>query len=89
MASHNISLKHEIYQRLVEIKEENESFSDLIERLLEEGQKGTFSRLKKYFGPDTSIPEGEDLVKQKMKEVRENINQEMDLRMKKRRLDNR
>ncbi len=41
-----ISIRDDIYSRLLEMKEEGESFSDVIEKLLE--RKNT--RISKYFG---------------------------------------
>ena len=41
-----ISIRDDIYERLLMLKEEGESFSDVIEKLLE---KGGFS-LEEYFG---------------------------------------
>lgn len=36
MASQQISVRQDIYNRLKQVKKENESFSDVIERLLED-----------------------------------------------------
>ncbi|WP_371806728.1 antitoxin VapB family protein [Candidatus Lokiarchaeum ossiferum] len=36
MASQQISVRQDIYNRLKQVKRENESFSDVIERLLED-----------------------------------------------------
>ena len=41
-----ISIRDDVYNRLLEMKEEGESFSDVIEKLLE--RKNT--RISKYFG---------------------------------------
>ena len=41
-----ISIRDEVYNKLVEMKEEGESFSDVIEKLLK--RKNT--NIKKYFG---------------------------------------
>ena len=78
IASHNISIKQSVYDKLKEIKRENESFSDLIERMFDEGEKGTFSRLKKHFQVDTSIPELDDELKKVMHKARKNINKDLE-----------
>ncbi len=57
MASKNISIRLDLYQKLTELKEKQESFSDLIERLLNEGLKGSPSRLMKSFGAWADLPE--------------------------------
>lgn len=41
-----ISIRDDVYRKLVEMKEERESFSDVIEKLLE--RKNT--NIRKYFG---------------------------------------
>ncbi|TFF97479.1 MAG: antitoxin [Promethearchaeota archaeon] len=46
MASKNISITEDVYNKLVQIKRENESFSELITRLLESQKKN----LEKAFG---------------------------------------
>ncbi len=35
MASKNLAVREEVYRKLLEAKKENESFSDVIERLIE------------------------------------------------------
>jgi predicted CopG family antitoxin len=57
MVSKNIAIRDELYERLDKLKEKNESFSDLIERLLDEGQKGSFAWVKKYLGIWKDMPE--------------------------------
>lgn len=53
MTSKNLTVKEEVYNKLLEAKKGNESFSELIERLLE-GKKdlmsfaGIFSRDKQF-----------------------------------------
>ncbi|MHA1284241.1 MAG: antitoxin VapB family protein [Promethearchaeota archaeon] len=71
MASRNISIRQDLYERLKKFKDRNESFSDLIERLLNEGLKGSISRLIKHFGAWSDLPEDFDLI---VKKVRESIN---------------
>ena len=75
MASKNLSIRMELTEKLVKIKEKNESFSDLIERLLNEGSKGSSSRLMKYFGTWSELPE--DLDK-KIIEFRKSINENIE-----------
>jgi predicted CopG family antitoxin len=50
MASKIISIRQDLYQKLSKLKDKNESFSDLIDRLLNEGLKGSPTRLMKHFG---------------------------------------
>jgi predicted CopG family antitoxin len=53
MASKNLTVREEVYNKLLEAKKENESFSDVIERLLE-GKRdlmsfaGIFSKDRKF-----------------------------------------
>ena len=70
MASKNISIRLDLYKKLATLKEDNESFSDLIERLLNEGIKGSASRLMKYFGAWADLPEE---FTQKIEEFRKSI----------------
>ena len=79
MASKNISVRLEIYERLEKLKQEGESFSDVIERLLNEGSKGSTSRLMKYFGAWSDFPEEFD---QKIKEFRKSMNDNIEERVK-------
>jgi predicted CopG family antitoxin len=46
MASKNISIREEVYKKLLKIKQDNESFSDLLLRLL----KNQKTSLEKSFG---------------------------------------
>ena len=53
MASKNLAIKEEVYDKLVEAKKDNESFSDVIGRLLEGKSEllsyaGVFSRDKEF-----------------------------------------
>lgn len=48
MASHQISIRDNVYQKLKKIKQENESYSDIIERLL--SSKGNVEDLKELYG---------------------------------------
>ncbi|MBA7687839.1 hypothetical protein ES703_96312 [subsurface metagenome] len=57
MASKNISIRSDLYKRLAKLKQKNECFSDVIERLMNEGLKGSTSRLMKYFGVWADFPE--------------------------------
>ena len=78
MASKNISIRLDLYNELVKLKEENESFSDLIERLLNEGLKGSASRLMKYFSAWEDLPEE---FTQKIEEFRKSIDDNIDSRV--------
>ena len=62
MALKNISVRSDIYEKLEKLKQKGESFSDVIERLLNEGSKGSASRLMKYFGIWADFPE--DFIKE-------------------------
>jgi len=57
MTSRNIAIREDLYNRLGKLKQTNQSFSDVIEGLLNEGSKGSFSRLMKYFGVWGDMPE--------------------------------
>ena len=81
MASRNISIRLDLYKQLKKLKDKNESFSDVIERLLNEGLKGTPSRLMKYFGAWSDLPEDFDQITQKL---RKSMNEEIDSRLKER-----
>lgn len=48
MASHQISIRDNVYQKLKNMKQENESYSDIIERLL--SNKGNVEDLKELYG---------------------------------------
>ena len=48
MASHQISIRNDVYQKLKKVKQENESYSDTIERLL--SNKGNVEDLKELYG---------------------------------------
>jgi len=48
MASHQISIRNDVYQKLKKIKQDNESYSDTIERLIE--KKGNAEDIKELYG---------------------------------------
>ena len=81
MASKNISIRSDLYQKLARLKQKHESFSDVIERLLNEGLKGSTSRLMKYFGVWADFPE--DII-QKAEEFRKSMNNNIEERVKER-----
>jgi len=64
MASKNLAIKEEVYDKLIEAKKDNESFSDVIERLLE-GK----SELLSYAGVFSEDKEFDEVLKD-IKEVR-------------------
>jgi len=64
MASKNLAIKEEVYDKLIEAKKDNESFSDVIERLLE-GK----SELLSYAGVFSGDKEFDEVLKD-IKEVR-------------------
>lgn len=83
MASKNISIRLDLYKKLKGLKEENESFSDLIERLLNEGLKGSPSRLMKHFGAWSELPEdfeqiAEDFRKSLDNNIEERLKESLD-----------
>ncbi len=79
MASKNISIRLDLYNKLVKLKQKGESFSEVIERLLNEGLKGSTSRLMKYFGVWADFPE--DIV-QKAEDFRKSMNKNIEERVK-------
>ncbi len=79
MASKNISIRLDLYNKLAKLKEKGESFSEVIERLLNEGLKGSTSRLMKYFGVWADFPE--DII-QKAEEFRKSMNDNIAERIK-------
>ena len=79
MASKNISVRSDLYNKLVKLKQKGESFSEVIERLLNEGLKGSTSRLMKYFGVWADFPE--DII-QKTEEFRKSMNENIEERVK-------
>ena len=77
MRSKQISIRKEIYDRLKNQKGENESFSDIIKRLLD--SQSNFAKTKQCFGLSKELPD--DLVdefKQASKEMRERIKKRVD-----------
>ena len=72
MTSVNISIRKDLYEKLSQLKQKNQSFSDFIENLLNEGAKGSFSRLMKYFGIWSDMPEEID---SKIAKFREELNE--------------
>lgn len=81
MTSKNISIRTELYKKLAKLKQKSESFSDVIERLLNEGLKGSTSRLMKYFGAWSDFPEE---MFQKVEEFRKSLNENIEERVKER-----
>lgn len=79
MASKNISVRLDLYNKLAKLKQKGESFSEVIERLLNEGLKGSTSRLMKYFGVWADFPE--DII-QKVEKFRKSMNDNIEERVK-------
>ena len=79
MVSKNISVRLDLYNKLAKLKQKGESFSEVIERLLNEGLKGRTSRLMKYFGAWADFPE--DII-QKAEEFRKSMNENIEERVK-------
>jgi predicted CopG family antitoxin len=68
MASHQISIRNDVYQKLKKIKQENESYSDTIERLL--SSKGNVEDLKELYGILGEDELGfQDILKSSRKEI--------------------
>ena len=49
MASHQVSIRNDVYQKLIKLKKKDESFSDLIDRLSREA-KGSWDALEELSG---------------------------------------
>ena len=49
MLSHQISIRDDVYNKLVNLKKEHESFSDLLDRLSQQ-EKGTWNNLEQLNG---------------------------------------
>jgi predicted CopG family antitoxin len=81
MTSKNILVRLEIYEKLKKLKKKGESFSDVIERLLNEGLKGSTSRLMKYFGIWADFPE---TITKEAEEFRKSMDDHIEERVKKR-----
>jgi predicted CopG family antitoxin len=79
MASKNISIREDLYEKLEKLKNKDENFSDLIERLLSEGLKGSIPRLMKHFGAWAKLPEDFEEI---IKDFRDSLNEEIDSRIK-------
>jgi predicted CopG family antitoxin len=76
MASKQISIREDIYDRLKSQKEENESFSDVIKRLL--NSQSNFEKVKQCFGLSKNLPEKfVDEFRKASKETREMINKKI------------
>ncbi|MEX2683039.1 MAG: antitoxin VapB family protein [Candidatus Sigynarchaeota archaeon] len=74
MTSRNISIRDDLYKRLTRLKRPDQSYSDFIEALLDEGVKGSFSRLMKYFGIMSDLPEEiEKIIEEKRKKANESL----------------
>ena len=72
MVSKQISIRKDIYDRLKNQKKGNESFSDVIKRLLD--NQSNFEEIKNCFGLSKDLPnEIIDEFKQASKEMREMI----------------
>ncbi len=71
----NISIRDEVYELLLEMKREDESFSDVILRLIEERKNRSLEVFKKYAG---SLKES-DIFNLVLKERRKFRMREVDL----------
>ncbi len=81
MASRNISIRLDLYEKLEKIKDKNERFSDVIERLINEGLKGSPSCLMKHFGTWSDLSRDFDQIAEK---IRKSMNESIDARLKER-----
>ncbi|TFF88895.1 MAG: antitoxin [Promethearchaeota archaeon] len=78
MVSKNISIRLDLYKKLKKLKEKDESFSDVIERLLNEGLLGGTSRIMKHFGSWSDLPNKyESIIKTFRTSIDENIESRM------------
>jgi len=69
MTSKQISIREEVYKRLYLQKRENESFSDVIMRLLD--NQSNFHKIEQCFGLSKDLPdEIVDIFRESSKEVR-------------------
>ena len=76
MASHQISIRNDVYQKLKKNKQENESFSDTIERLL--SKKGNVEDLKELYGILGEDDLGfQDILKSSKKEIQKQFVNEL------------
>lgn len=77
IASKNISIKEETYKKLVNMKQNNESFTDIIEKLIDLS-KMTNQNIKQFFGAFKSNPfmEIEDV-----KSNRDEVNKSLEKRL--------
>ena len=74
MTSRNISIRDDLYERLTSLKRDDQSYSDFIEALLDDGVKGSFSRLMKYFGTMSDFPEElEEIIVKKREKANQNL----------------
>ncbi|TXT59515.1 MAG: hypothetical protein BAJALOKI2v1_200028 [Promethearchaeota archaeon] len=77
MASKQISIRKDIYDRLKSQKKENESFSDVIKKLLD--NQSNFEEVKECFGLSKDLPDDfVDEFKKASKETREMIKDRID-----------
>jgi predicted CopG family antitoxin len=72
--SKNISIRADLYERLTKLKQKDQSYSDFMEVLLDEGVKGSFSRLMKYFGVIRDFPEE---IEEKIADAKEKMNADL------------
>ncbi|MGQ4875527.1 MAG: antitoxin VapB family protein [Promethearchaeia archaeon] len=73
MASITIKINKKIYEKLLEIKKDNEDISDVIGRLLDIKEKP--KNIKKFFGVWKDLPdEYFEIINSAFKEIREDIN---------------
>ena len=79
MTSRNISIRDDLYERLSRMKRKEQSYSDLIEELIEDGGKGSFSRMMKYFGVLAEFPDEFDAI---IASKRDKMNKDLNTRKK-------
>lgn len=64
MATKNLAIREDVYRKLLDVKEEKESFSDVIDRLIE--RKGSVMSFAGVLAKDDAV----ELIESDIKEIR-------------------
>ena len=71
MTSKKISVKEKIYKQLERLKNQDESFSDLFERLIQDHKENSMKKFLEFFPPEnTVLLDSSDLYKRLIKDHR-------------------
>jgi len=81
MTSKRISIKHEVYKRLKKVKKSNESFSDIIESLLD-NNSNIQKILSSYGAAKSEDPEYEKFVLESYAKSRKNMQKSFNTKIK-------